>query len=74
MVRVALWLGTSVLWPLLLMFVGTAQASLLGTTPAMQETAMMLVIPGLVPLATVSVEALGAAFLVWGAIWWLKRT
>jgi hypothetical protein len=73
-VRVALWLGTSVLWPLLLMLVGTAQASLLGTTLAMQETAMMLVIPGLVLLATVFVEAVGAASLVWGAIWWLKRT
>jgi hypothetical protein len=72
-VRVTLWLATSILWPLLLMFVGAAQASLVGTTPAMQKIMMMLAVPGLVPLATVFVESVGAAFLVWGAIWWLKR-
>jgi len=72
-VRVTLWLATSILWPLLLMFVSTAQAPLVGTTLATEEMAMMLVIPGLVPLATVFVEVVGAASLVWGAIWWLKR-
>jgi hypothetical protein len=64
-VRVTLWLATLILWPLLLA-VGTLQA-----TPKLET---MLIIPALVSLATVLVEAVGAAFLVWGAIWWLKWT
>jgi hypothetical protein len=72
-VRVALWLATSILWPLLLMFVGSAQVSLVGTTPAMQKIMIMFAVPALVPLATVLVESVGSASLVWGAISWLKR-
>jgi hypothetical protein len=72
-VRVALWLATSILWPLLLLLASTAQAPLVGTTSATQETVMILAIPGLIPLATAFVESVGAVSLVWGAIWWLKR-
>jgi hypothetical protein len=67
MIRVGLWLVTSTLWPLLLLAIGTVQA--------MPESAIALVImTGLAPLMTVLVESVGAACLVWGAIWWLKRT
>jgi hypothetical protein len=65
-VRVTLWLGTSILWPLLALLISTIQA--------MPEPEVMVVImPALVPLLIVLIESVGAVFLVWGAIWWLKR-
>jgi hypothetical protein len=64
-VRVALWLGTSILWPLL--------ALLISTTQAMPELEVMVAMSALMPLLIVLIESVGAAFLVWGAIWWLKR-
>ena len=62
--RVALWLGQmlfSSLWSL--QFVVWAQP--------MSE--MVLVAPALLSLAVVFIEMVGAALLVWAAVWWLKR-
>jgi hypothetical protein len=34
----------------------------------------MMVIPSLTALGVTVLEFVGAALLVWGSIWWLKRT
>jgi len=63
-VRVALWLGQmlfSSLWSL--QFVDWAQPM----------PAMVLVVPSLLSLAVAFIEMVGAALLVWAAVWWLKR-
>jgi len=68
-VRVALWLVTSLLVPLLV-----ALPSLAETAPApVYVLDAMVWVPALAVLATVFIEVVGAVLLVWGAIRWLKR-
>jgi ABC-type transport system involved in multi-copper enzyme maturation permease subunit len=68
--RVVFWLATSIFatLPLLLLdpvgFVDSEQAAF----------DLALAAQALMPLAMVFFEVAGAALLVWGAIWWLKRT
>ncbi len=62
--RVTLWLGQT-------LFSGLGSLLLVGPMLAVPEAVML--IPALVSLATVFIEVLGAALLVWGAIWALKR-
>ncbi|MFQ6102352.1 MAG: hypothetical protein ACE5OS_14135 [Anaerolineae bacterium] len=66
-VRVIFWLATSFLGPMLLML-------LVGPMEQMTTSLeYVLLFPGLASLGVVLVEVAGAALLVWGAVWWLKR-
>ena len=67
-VRVFLWLVTSILGPLLLTLLVDATQSLMDMAPT-----GMVVVSSLPLLAAVFIEIAGAALLVWGAICWLKR-
>lgn len=73
-VRVALYLLTTILNAALMM---TPSIILDASGAGMSETLLMssiLVIPSLTALGVVVIEFVGAALLVWGSIWWLKRT
>jgi hypothetical protein len=65
--RVALWLLSSM--------AGVALTIPLSTAAEMTETAMnaRLIIPSLTALGGVVAEFGGAALLVWGTVWWMKR-
>lgn len=67
-VRATLWLASSLLTPVLLML------SFDWADPMTAATEYALLVPGLLSLAALLIEFAGAAFLVWGVIWWLKRT
>jgi hypothetical protein len=68
-VRAGLWLATSLVSPLVMVSLGVLAEAMVMTSPE-----YVLLVPGLVSLAMPVIEIVGAALLVWGAIWWLKRT
>ena len=68
-VRVALWLVTSFLVPLLVALPSLAETA---SVPIYVLDAMVWT-PSLAVLATVFIKVVGAVLLVWGAIRWLKR-
>lgn len=72
-VRVALYLLTTILNTALMVVPGIM---LDASGAVMEETLMtgMFVIPSLTALGVAVLEFVGAALLVWGSIWWLKRT
>ncbi|OQY22904.1 MAG: hypothetical protein B6I35_04975 [Anaerolineaceae bacterium 4572_32.2] len=67
-VRGGLWLASSLLIPALMMLAVADPIELMGGS---MEYEMLFL--GLIPLATVFAEIAGAALLVWGAVWRLKR-
>ncbi len=72
-VRVTLYLLTTILNAALMVVPGIMlDAS--GVVINQTITNGMLMIPALTALGVVLVEFAGAALLVWGSIWWLKRT
>jgi len=66
--RATLWLASSILSSALVVLFLSDPTKLMG---ASMEYGML--VSGLIPLATVCAEAVGAALLVRAAIWWLKR-
>ncbi len=72
-VRTALYMLTTMLNAALLMVPGImldASGAVVDETLLMNS---MMVIPSLTALAVVVIEFVGAALLVWGSVWWLKR-
>jgi hypothetical protein len=68
--RVVFWLATSIFATLPLLFLNP-----MGSVDSAQAAFdLALVVQALTPLVMVFFEVAGAALLVWGAIWWLKRT
>jgi hypothetical protein len=72
-VRVALYLLTTILNAALMVVPGIMLDASGAVTDDMFMTGM-LVIPSLTALGVAVFEFVGAALLVWGSIWWLKRT
>jgi hypothetical protein len=68
-VRAGLWLVTSLVSPLMMVSLGVSAEAMMMTSPE-----YVLLVPGLVSLAMPLIEIAGAGLLVWGGIWWLRRT
>jgi len=67
--RAALWLGRSLLFPLLIV----SRAGSMGSVAAPSDIGYLFPVSVLAPLAIASIEAVLALLLVQGAVWRLKR-